>query len=154
MNKRRRQIALWMVLIVPCVVIAVVLMAQSALADPPRPEPTPTSSASWPERPKPTPTPKLPSQGGAILLSVSGAASPYYAVVQWQDGLGEWHDVDGWRGEVKDDRVLWYVAPKDFGTGPFGWVVYNDQEIIGISESFYLPTDHGQIVQVVVTVRP
>ncbi len=60
--------------------------------------------AEWPERPEddptPTPSPSLPKDGAGIALSVTGATAPYYAVVQWQNGL------EGWRGEVENDTML------------------------------------------------
>lgn len=112
---------------------------QSALALPPRPDPPSTSD---------------PNVGAGIELSVSGVASPYYAIVQWQDGLGDWHNVDSWRGEVENDRVIWYVSPDLFGKGPFCWVVYRDQETLGISESFTMPLAANTLVRVTVAVTP
>ncbi|MBN1935845.1 MAG: hypothetical protein JW934_14340 [Anaerolineae bacterium] len=106
--------------------------------------------AELPIRPDDTPTPKPTRElrGGAIELSVTGAAEPVYAIVQWQDGLGGWHDVDGWRGEVENNRVLWFVPEDMFGDGPFRWVLYNEQEIWATSDPFSLPTFSGQIVRV------
>lgn len=106
--------------------------------------------AELPTRPGSTPTPAPPPEpkGGAIELAVSGAVSPVYAVVQWQDGLGGWHIVDGWRGELENNRVLWFVPEEMFGDGPFRWVVYNDQQTLAASDPFDLPTVDGQIVHV------
>lgn len=99
--------------------------------------------AELPTRPEdaltPTPQPVQTEPGAGLELSVTGATAPYYAIVQWQDGLGGWHDVEGWRGEVKEDRVLWYVSPEDLGSGPFRWVVYRGDETLGTSENFNLP---------------
>ena len=113
----------------------------------------PLGALALPPRPEPTPTPN-PHVGAGIELSVSGAASPYYAVVQWQDGLGGWHDVDSWRGEVENDHVLWYVSSDLFGKGPFRWVVYKGEETLGISESFDMPAGTNTLVHVAVTVAP
>ena len=88
------------------------------------------------------------------MLSVSGATSPYHAVVQWQDGLGGWHNIDGWRGEVENDRVLWYVSPDQFGQGPFRWMVYGETDTLGVSEPFDMPSGANTLVHVSVTASP
>ena len=47
-----------------------------------------------------------------------------WSVVQWQDSAGNWHDVEGWRGTLDSSGYIrWWVAAKDFGTGPFRWVI-------------------------------
>jgi len=47
-----------------------------------------------------------------------------WSVVQWQDSAGNWHDVEGWRGTLDSNGYIrWWVAAKDFGTGPFRWVI-------------------------------
>jgi len=47
-----------------------------------------------------------------------------WSVVQWQDVNGNWHDVEGWRGTLDSHGYIrWWVAAKDFGTGPFRWVI-------------------------------
>ncbi len=47
-----------------------------------------------------------------------------WSVVQWQDVNGNWHDVEGWRGTLDSSGyICWWVAAKDFGTGPFRWVI-------------------------------
>lgn len=106
--------------------------------------------ADLPTRPEDElpPTPEPARAGAGILLSVTGATAPYDAVVQWQDGLGSWHDVDGWRGTVEEGGVLWYVAPEHLGLGPFRWVVYQGSDTLGTSEDFYLPAADGVLVRV------
>lgn len=81
---------------------------------------------------------------GRIVLSTRPDA---WAVVQWQDGMGWWHDVDGWRGSTGGGVIAWTVEEKDFGSGPFRWVVYHPQtgEVFGASYPFYLP-EAGEIV--------
>lgn len=111
-------------------------LSSRAWALPPRPDPNP-----------PAPTPE-PDPGAGIALRVNGIDTPYWAVVQWQDGLGNWHDVDGWRGEVENHYVIWYVTPNLFGKGPFRWVVYRGDEILGISESFNMPTVSNSLLTV------
>ena len=78
----------------------------------------------------------------AIMLRAPGAPSTAWTVVQWQDGLGGWHDVDGWRGDLDaGQQKVWWVLGKDFNTGPFRWVVYDqrDGKVWAISEPFTLP---------------
>lgn len=104
---------------------------QSAAADlPPRPTPaTPSSTPTKPQEPA----------GAWIELRVYMAGGEpvlpgqeLWTTVQWQDAQGMWHDVKGWRGTL--DRIagnaglkVWWVAQKDFGTGPFRWIVQHGQ---------------------------
>lgn len=139
-----------------------------------------TQAEALPPRPtlEPTPTPTPLSQpgksdhvdGGLIVLELqTGPATlselehwrDIWTVVQWQDGLGGWHDVTGWRGnlDAMDDYVgwkVWWVEEDDFGTGPFRWVVYRrrDGEALAHSESFHLPERADEIVTVEVTLTP
>jgi hypothetical protein len=84
-----------------------------------------------------------------IMLHVGGYRPGLWAVVQWRDGLGEWHDVEGWQGILEKDWHPWYVKPKDFGSGPFRWVLYDGQDgtLIAISRYFNLPPSQGEEVQ-------
>jgi hypothetical protein len=139
-----REESVWgMRAVLACVVtLAVSLLwtARPVLALPPRPEPG--------SEPKSV-------RGGAIELHVDPFEPGRAAVVQWQDGLGVWHDVDGWRGEMEEKRVTWWVAPKDFDTGPFRWVVYRfaDGEVLATSESFNLPRGNGHVIRVGVSIQ-
>ncbi|MBN1584392.1 MAG: hypothetical protein JXA89_27040 [Anaerolineae bacterium] len=122
------------------VILALALLPALALAD-------------LPTRPEDVPTPKSqpPKAGAGIELSVTGATESYDAVVQWQDGLGEWHDVDGWRGQVEDDHVLWFVSEDLLGAGPFRWLVYTAEgRPLGSSESFDMPLYKGTITHVTI----
>jgi hypothetical protein len=66
------------------------------------------------------------------------------SVVQWQDVNGNWHDVEGWRGALDSGgRIRWWVAAKDFGTGPFRWVAGES-----VSEPFNLPGGAAAPLQV------
>ncbi|GAB4430929.1 MAG: hypothetical protein Kow0031_11970 [Anaerolineae bacterium] len=72
------------------------------------------------------------------------------SVVQWQDINGNWHDVDGWRGVLDSNGYIrWWVAAKDFGSGPFRWVVGQ-----AASEPFNLPAGAGQTVRIDLTASP
>src|SRR5574341_2058391 len=90
-------------------------MAQAApLAVPPRPEPADIRSAST---------------GANIQLQVATNQLSLWTVVQWRDALGDWHDVEGWRGtldSIEDGTgyKTWWVYADDFDKGPFRWVVY------------------------------
>lgn len=119
--------------------------AQTVFALPPRPDPPPDGGLE----------PERPVKGGAIELHVEPFGPGIWAVVQWQDGLGAWHDVDGWRGEMEKERVMWYVAPEHFDAGPFRWVVYRgaDDEVLATSESFNLPSGSGQVIRVGVLIQ-
>ncbi len=75
---------------------------------------------------------------GRIVLHTQPGA---WTVVQWRGGTGHWHDVEGWRGQAQNGTIAWTVEEKDFGSGPFRWVVYQPQtgRTIGASNPFYLP---------------
>jgi hypothetical protein len=121
------------------------------------------------------PRPPFPGGGGgggdgdggghsAILLHISagqgtpadGAAwAALWTLVQWQDGLSNWHDVDGWQGppagSITDpNHKSWPVEERLFAKGPFRWVVKQGQSgaIIGASGPFYLPHDDSEVVKV------
>ena len=75
----------------------------------------------------------------------------YWTAVQWQDGHGNWHDVEGWRNWLSDNGTQrWWVAPKDFGTGPFRWSVYQGEGgfLVEASGPFRLPTEANTSVMV------
>lgn len=81
-----------------------------------------------------------------------------WTVVQWLDGVGNWHDVDGWEGvpagaSSNGAHIAWKVDDSLFGKGPFRWVVEQGSggAITGASAAFYLPHDPGEIVPVMVT---
>lgn len=78
--------------------------------------------------------------GAYILLQTESVPASAWSVVQWLGADGNWHDVDGWQGPVPANNQ-WWVAAKDFNTGPFRWAIKSDPggEVIGASESFMLP---------------
>ena len=134
--------------VVACMLFCMVFLSsfEAVLALPPRPSPEPEATS--------TPQPRSDVDGAAILLHVEPAptsATMLYAIVQWQDGLEAWHDVGGWAGMLEEQEVLWQVHKKDFGTGPFRWVIYQGDELVVASEPFYLPAGTRQIVRVVVS---
>lgn len=100
-----------------------------------------------PPRPTAVPTPahtKL--EGGFLELHVAGpVVAGIWTVVQWQDALGDWHDVAGWQGTLDEGNVkTWWVGAEDLGTGPFRWVVQFDGEALGTSAVFLLPQQPGE----------
>ena len=108
------------------------------------------------------PRPPLPSGGdgggdsdwqvGAnIELRVPDAPADAWTVVQWQDIAGGWHDVEGWRSVLDSSGIKrWWVAPKDFGTGPFRWVVTGQPggAQLAVSDLFALPAGLNQTVRI------
>lgn len=137
--------------------------AHASSALPPRPTPRPTPDT----RPAPS---RAPSIGGLITLDVEanidvirklGHWQSMWTVVQWQDGVGNWHDVEGWQGTLDTfgggmGRKTWWVAEGDLGAGPFRWMVYHGRggELLAYSEPFYLPSRRGRIVVSDVSLAP
>ena len=117
----------------------------------------PAAYADLPPRETPTPVPghKHSQQnspaGATIVLNVSGAPAGAWAVVQWQDSAGGWRDVEGWSGTLSDSS-RWWVHPKDFGSGPFRWVVAQGRGgvVWGVSQPFSLPASANQVGRVTV----
>ena len=101
--------------------------------------------AALPPRPEPTKSPST-SIGAYIQLQLTTNQLMLWTVVQWQDALGGWHDVEGWRGTLDsiDNGIgykTWWVASSDFGKGPFRWAVYPspDARLLATSAPFNLP---------------
>ncbi len=140
-------------------------LAQAQPSLPPRPPtPTPTATPAPPHPPRPAPP------GATIELQAHFPATwPWdeahwqsvWTVVQWQDGLGEWHDVEGWQGTPDDvtvdggevtARKRWWVAEADLGKGPFRWVACAGRggRRLGTSKLFDLPGSVGAVTTVAV----
>lgn len=87
--------------------------------------------------------------GGYIELRVSMSTATW-SYIEWQDIDGRWHVVDGWAGTLESGHRRWWVAAKDFGTGPFRWVVSQSPQgpVIHISQPFFLPVEAYQTVVV------
>jgi len=105
--------------------------------------------------------PPAPRTGGFIYLHVQSARQELWTVVQWQDGSGDWHDVEGWQGTLDDIQneigyKVWWVAKSGLGTGPFRWLVYQSKggRLLATSEPFYLPGFKGGTVMVEVSPGP
>ena len=125
------------------------------------PAPVVRAGSELPVRATPTPTPAGGDDddrgpiGAYIELQVAGPPVGAWTVVQWQDSANGWHDVEGWQGSVgASGYQLWWVAAKDFGTGPFRWVVKQGSggPVLGTSEVFNLPGGANETVQVTVSI--
>jgi hypothetical protein len=123
--------------------------------------PVTQAGSGLPGRNTPTPTPPPSSDGdddndggpiGAYIeLHVPDAPAGAWTVVQWQNELDDWYDVEGWRGTLDEQgRRRWWVAKKDFGTGPFRWVVKQgpNGSVLGSSTPFNLPVEVNQTLPV------
>jgi hypothetical protein len=125
--------------------------------------PPPVVRAGLPARDTPTP---VPSQNGDrdkdkdsrpigawIELQTQNAPAGAWSVVQWRSA-GNWENVDGWQGTLNSNGLRrWWVAAKDFGDGPFRWVVTQGQggPALGASEPFTLPAGANETAGVKLT---
>ena len=143
--KKRKPLVAWLF-------IAVVLTGFLLLAMLP-----PATSAQLPGRA--TPTADLGKSddqitGARIELQVWGAPRGTWAVVQWQRADGVWADVDGWCSQLNyGSAVSWWVGPKDFGTGPFRWLVADGAHgsVLTASDPFMLPAAVNETLRVELT---
>lgn len=130
-------------------VLWLALAPTQAQALPPRPEDVVPSDEHGGDHDRPV--------GAYIELHVQPARSGLWAVVQWQDSTEYWHDVEGWRGALDaSGSQRWWVAAKDFGTGPFRWVIYwvQGDELLAESDPFNLPQTAGEAVKIEVSFLP
>ena len=87
--------------------------------------------------------------GAYIELQTQSVPLEAWTVIQWQDTAGTWHDVAGWQGTLEPvGNKRWWVAAKDFGRGPFRWLVRQGQtgHKLTVSTPFNLPTTAYEIV--------
>ncbi|MBE2222581.1 MAG: hypothetical protein IAF02_13625 [Anaerolineae bacterium] len=146
---------------------------QNTSADdlPPRDTSVPTVTPE--SQPEPTTDASSLPEGGTIEMKAAFSSEwPWdqmmwqdlWLEVEWTDGK-EWFKVDGWKGNLdsidQEDGVwvgykAWWVAEHDLGSGPFRWLVY-DQEggnLLVTSEEFTLPAERGQSTVVDVALNP
>jgi hypothetical protein len=121
---------------------------------------TPAISEALPTRPEDVPQGREDGEqgdeddkpvGAYLELHVPKAPPGAWTVVQWQNELDDWYDVAGWRGTLDEQgRRRWWVAKKDFGTGPFRWVVKQgpNGSVLGSSRPFDLPFEANQTLPV------
>ena len=119
---------------------------------PPR---TTATATKGPTSPIPTAAPVDELLNGYLELQVYPPEGGLWAVVQWQDALKNWHDVEGWRSYLNNGYQLWWVAPKDFNTGPFRWLVYQTEDgvLLETSSVFFLPGPDNPIVSISVQIE-
>jgi len=111
---------------------------------------------TMPDRPdKPLPPPQSePTQPGTVYtgstdrgawieLNIMPAVETYWTEIEWIDGTGMWHPVEGWQGHSTQGMVRWFMRPAEFGKGPFHWQIYTQDRnrLIATSNTFYLPTE-------------
>ena len=165
---------------ITCILLGIALLPVMTQAAPPvlPPRPTPV----LPPRPTPQPAPVStsqpmcrPSARGSIELRFQTTPEriwnthwqELWTVVQWQDSLGNWRDVEGWQGtfdefdhdedrDVCEGKKVWWVAPPDFGKEPFRWVIYRGSrgKLLAQSGSFYLPNSASEGVKAEVWLVP
>lgn len=136
MKKQIRSLRLAVLSLFLCIIASLLVLPSMVYAElPPRPTRAPAESE---DRELEQEVQTLP-----LILQVTPGTNEVWAAVQWQDAQGKWHDVSGWRGSVVHGRAIWWVEEKDFGKGPFRWVVYQKEggERLQISQPFNLPTE-------------
>jgi hypothetical protein len=106
-----------------------------------------------PPRPTPTAVPAVPVNGATVRLHTSASMPGAWTIIEWQNELGDWYEVAGWRGHLDDgnaDMKAWWVYPTNYGEGPFRWLVYTGQngDLLAVSEPFDLPNHNHQVVSV------
>jgi hypothetical protein len=113
---------------------------------------------------------KVEPKGATIVLALTfgkdwpaqGLAwQDLWTVVEWQDGDGTWHTVEGWQGHIgrvseNTGWTRWWLESDLFGQGPFRWVVYArpDGPMLAYSRPFDLPSQTGETVTVAVSLAP
>lgn len=113
--------------------------------------------SNLPPRPTPVNLPARPDahepfKGAHLELHVAPAAD-IWTEVEWLDGKGQWHVVEGWRGYATPQGIVrWYVAERDLKKGPFRWQIYlyEDGDYLASSVPFNLPADND--AHVIITV--
>jgi hypothetical protein len=134
--------------------------------------PARADSGDLPPRPTPEPITTSSPIGSYIRLHVAfpepwpWTTRPWQTTltqVQWQTGEGDWIDVTGWYGAIDDVAIdtertvtgtkTWWVAPRDYGTGPFRWLVTNEgnETPLAVSKAFTLPVRSGSTLDIAVS---
>jgi len=149
MTRRHGWLTVSVSALIAVAVLASYLFTPTAVdALPPRPTPavTPTHTPTLtpaPRTPRPTP---IPLRLSHIRLVVTPAQDGLWSVVEWQGSDGAWHVVDGWQGTVEAGSKRWAVYERNFGEGPFRWVIYESPAgaLVGQSLPFTLPVTAGE----------
>jgi len=116
---------------------------------------SPAPIAPLPPRFTPVPGTDVALQGATIELRVPAALASLWTMVQWQDAAGNWRDVQGWQGTFDavsqgEGTKTWWVAQRDWGTGPFRWELCQQPTgaVLAASDPFYLPGAANQTVRI------
>ncbi len=127
-----------------------------------RPTPWPTSTPTPVPRlynDEYCPDPKLDNLAHIRLTILSPAGKAWYdtarktmSAVEWADTSGGWHAVENWQ-KMPYTQIVWGVWPRDYGSGPFRWAIYDSGSLIGASGSFYLPTGERHMTDIVVNLN-
>lgn len=131
------------------VFFTIIILFLTTLATHAQSMPKAISNNGLPDRPGLPARPKQIEQrrGGHIRLKITPEAD-VWTEVEWLDGAGEWHLVDGWRGfSSTKGEIQWFVTENDLGKGPFRWQIYlfEDGDFFGSSEPFFLPAKVGDV---------
>lgn len=106
-----------------CMTVGLLFPDMSVQAElPPRPTQTQPTQAQPKER-----TVEPEPLEGEITLTVDPSTPGLWAVVQWQDSEHIWHDVAGWRGQIVNGKITWWVEEKGFGKKFFRWQIYQSK---------------------------
>jgi hypothetical protein len=157
--KKQNSQARWMVLTGTIIGLAVISLL-FGLAWPPLIQAGPTLPPRDPATTTPAPKDKDKDDnkpvGAYIELQIQTTQAGLWLAVQWQDSAGGWHDVAGWRGPLAEGNRQWWVAAKDFGTGPFRWIVTEGSggRLVGGSQTFNLPNQANETLRVTVSLTP
>lgn len=123
----------------------------------------PTSSEAAPDRLPPRPEDSKDGgrggdedpPGAYIELHSPDASAGLWAVVQWKDRDGNWHDIEQWWGTLDtNNSEKWWVAAKDFNTGPFRWQITRGKggAVLATSDNFNMPGEAGRILLITLSV--
>jgi len=55
--------------------------------------------------------------------------------------MGNWNDVEGWKGVVQQGKTIWWVEQSDWGKASYRWVIFQEEggAVLASSEPFSLP---------------
>lgn len=166
------------VVVMCCLVVAgIVLPAQNVRAFPIPPGGDDVLPPRFGDKPFPTATPSIitahsSTSGAKIQLQLQFPyswawdempARELQTVVQWRDSQGEWHNVNGWQGNLDklnttaDSTISgeksWWVSGDLMGKGTFRWTVNWNNTALATSEPFSLPVVNNSVVVVEVVLE-
>lgn len=154
---RYRPLFFWLIFVLAMIGAALLLpsLPTAASGFPPRPTDIPNPTPESPPESMATPVPDTTNEGALIFLHIPSPPADLQTIVQWQDGLGEWHDVTGWQGTLNEANfIVWWVAPRDLGAAWYRWVAFTtDGRIHTTSDAFSLPEQPDQALHILITLN-